>query len=416
MKILQINNHHEVKGGSERVYLETGKLLAAHNHQVFYFSSAQPGKDISDSTHCIIDAKSFNKAGWISQLMNAGRFIYSSDVAARLDDFLSKVQPDIAHLHIFYGQLTNSILPVLKKHKIPCVMSVHEYRLLCPVYTLFDQQGKICDQCASGNYLPAITKRCNRNNILFSALSSLECFVRDRFFAYEKYISTFIMVSQFCKNIHDKHRPGMAAKSVKLFNFVDLDCFRRTETHDGYYLYLGRISHEKGIRTLLEAVQHTTYKLKVVGTGDLLACLEAEFVNYPNIEFCGFRSGAELAALIQGAKFLCIPSECNENNPMSVIESFAYGKPAIGSDIGGIPEMVINNETGFLFPPGDSNALRDLLQRCEQLTEDEYRSLCINAYEFVKQNNSKEVHYSNLMRIYDDVISSQCLTQVSALL
>lgn len=406
MKILQINNHHILKGGSERVYFETGKLLSTYGHQVYYFSSSPHGTGVGDANSCIVETRSFEKSGFVSRLKNVSNFIYSFNSAFMLDKFIHEIRPDIAHLHIFYGHLSNSILPVLKKHKIPCVMTIHDYRLLCPVSNLFDNNGSTCEKCSSGNQFFAISNRCNRNNYLFSTLSSLECFVRDKIFPYEKYIDKFILVSQFSKEIHETYRAQMAKKIIQLYNFVDLDRYMRTNRNEGYYLYLGRISREKGVCSLLKAVQNTSCKLKIVGTGDQLANLQSEFSSCSNIEFCGFKSGIELVNLIQGAKFVCIPSVCYDNNPMSVIESFACGKPVIGANIGGIPELVFDNKTGFLFPPNDSNALRQLLLKCEQMSECEYLALSDAAYAFAVNNLSKEVHYSKLIKIYSDVIES----------
>lgn len=404
MKILQINNHHELRGGSERVYLETGKLLAENGHDVFYFSSSKAGINYQNRNTCILKAESFENTSKIKKIYNVFRFVYSIKVASCLDEFIKEVRPDIAHLHIFYGQLSNSILPVLKKHKIPCVMSVHEYRMLCPTYTLYNQNGEICNLCASGRYINAIKNKCNKNNFWFSAISALECFLRDKLFFYGKYIAKFIMVSKFCKDTHERYIPGVRNKSIKLFNFIDTSCFSRTQTHKGYFLYFGRISREKGIATLLNAVKNTNCHLKVVGCGDMLDAIKNEFLECPRIEFCGFKSGPDLEEVIRGAKFVCVPSEWYENNPMTIIEAFAHGKPVIGANIGGIPELVLDDLTGFLFQPGDSVGLSKLLLKCDSLSENDYQRLSLNAFDFANKNTSKEVHYSKLMKIYNDIL------------
>ncbi len=404
MKVLQINNHHALKGGSERVYLETGRLLEERGHEVSYFSTVADSDGVDKKNMRLLPAAVMLRKGFFDQAVQALDFIYSRSVARELDKFLTSNRPDVAHLHIFYGQLTNSVISVLRRHRIPCVMSVHEYRMLCPAYALLNQEGEICHKCAGGNYLNAVAGKCIKGNSSYSALSALESFVRDRFFSYQGSIHRFVMVSKFCLDLHVRYKPELKSKSVALFNFVDLDRFQYESNKSDYFLYFGRVSREKGVATLLDAVSSTALKLKVVGNGDLLDEFKERYSDRKNIEFLGFKSGEELAGLISKARYVCVPSEWYENNPMSVIESFAYGTPVIGADIGGIPELVIDGRTGYLFKSGDAAALRDLLLMCEKLSEEEYGQLSVGAREFAEKNNAKEVHLKTLEKIYKEAI------------
>ena len=406
MRVLQINNHHALKGGSERVYLGTGRLLASKGHEVFYFGTGTDSGGIDESRVRILPPDPFEQQGFVNRVRRAGRFIYSGRVADALDDLLRDTKPDIAHLHIFYGQLSNSILPVLRKHGVPCVMSVHEYRMLCPAYVMYDREGRVCERCADGGYAPAVTKKCVKGSVVGSLVAAAECWARDRFFSYSKYISRFIMVSEFCRDIHVRFRPELAAKSRALFNFVDVDSFAPQESHEGYFLYLGRLSREKGVSTLIQAARDLGLKLKIVGGGDLDAQLRAMVGDDASIEFLGFKSGGELAGLVRNAKFVCVPSEWYENNPMSVIESFAYGKPVIGSRIGGIPELVRHGETGFLFDLGNAHSLKEVMSVAAELNDQEYSLMSRASRSFVEKNNSEEGHYSALIDVYKDAIEA----------
>lgn len=403
MRVLMVNNHHQLKGGSERVYFETAQLMASRGHEVFYFSSSP---SLSDSSNAFfVPQATMPGEGMVGNIRRAFQFIYSSQAARKLDEVIAAVRPDIAHLHIFYGHLTSSILPVFRRHQVPVVMSVHEYRLLCPCYTLFDTSSRVCCDCASGNYLPSIQKKCVKGSAPYSVVAAAECYVRDRFFPYGKYVAKFIMVSEFCRQIHVRYKPDLAEKSMKLFNFIDLSQCSEARSNDGYFLYLGRLSREKGLITLLDAFSMLpAVRLKIAGDGEMRTNVQAVCSTSSNIEYCGFKSGEELKALITGAKAICVPSEWYENNPMSVIESFGYGKPVIGARIGGIPELVIDGETGLLFEPGNVLSLREAVLRFERLSTPAYEAMCKSARTFVELNNNPEDHYNVLMNVYREAM------------
>ncbi|BBB33401.1 group 1 glycosyl transferase [Thermotomaculum hydrothermale] len=410
IKVLQINNYHYLKGGSETVYLKTGELLQRKGHDVIFFSVRD--KEILDTKHSsyFINPVDFKNLPFFKKVLMVKRFFYSKDAANSLEKLILDTKPDIAHLHIFYGRLSLSILPVLKKHKIPVVMTVHEYRMLCPMYLMLDRKGKICEKCAKGNYFHCVFKRCNRGKLLDSMGVSFECFFRDLFFPYEKHIDKFIMVSKFIMKKHIKYKPELEEKSVQIYNFINFDKLTPYHSHENYYLYFGRLSKEKGIFTLLKAWKNfPELKLKIAGSGNEEANLKRMIKenNLKKIKLIGLKKDKELEEIGRKAKFVIVPSEWYENNPMSVIESLALGTPIIGANIGGIPELISDGLTGFLFESKNTSSLIRAIEKAEILDEHKYKEFSKSAHSFAKENFNSEIYYNKLLEVYNNVNSAK---------
>lgn len=411
MKILQINNYNYLKGGSEKVYQVTIELLKANGHQVKYFSIADPRNEELCEGYAVSIQKWSDVKGLGGKLKGVRNFIYNRQVAWQLDSFWQEYHPDVAHLHIFYGNLSNAIVDVLRKHHIPMVQSVHEFRLLCPVYTCLDPHLEICEKCAKETLkLSCVLKRCVKNSLLMSTIAAMECFVRDVFYSYQKNISAFIMVSRFIENKHIDYFPQIASKCHQIYNSIDVDYYEKfvipTHCKERYYLYLGRLSYEKGIKTLINVFKIKPHlHLKIAGTG----VAENELKKYTrelglsNVEFLGFVSGEKLLNIVSAAYFTMVPSEWYENNPLSVIESLALGTPVIGSDIGGIPELIVGGKNGFLHKPKDEQSLSEALQCAEGLSREEYESFCTFSVDMAREFFDNRVYYQKLIKLYEQI-------------
>jgi len=409
MKVLQINNYHKLRGGSERVYFETAKILEKNGHDVLFFSVKDDEFENHYSDKYFVKPFHYENAGFLEKVKYSIEFIYNKEAKEKLELLIKNEKPDIAHLHIFYGRLTSSILPMLKKYNIPVVMSVHEYRMLCPAYVMRDNKGQICEKCADGNYFNCILGKCTKNNLLYSTIAALECFIRDKFFSYEAYIDTFIMVSQFIMDKHIQYRPSLKSKSEQIYNFVDISKYKPNFSHDNYYLYFGRLSHEKGIMTLLNVWRNfPDLKLKIVGGGEL----EKDVIQYidehkiSNVELLGYLKGDTLFEVVKKSKFIFVPSEWYENNPMNIIESFALGKPVIGSRIGGIPELVKEGYNGYLFESGNFDDLTNTIKKAESTLDNDYTRFGNNARIFAEEHFNETKYYDALLKVYEALAAS----------
>ena len=407
MKILQINNYHYLKGGSERVYFETAKILEKNGHDVLFFSVKDEGSEKHYSEKYFVKPFNYNNESALKKIQHTTEFIYNKEAKTNLELLIKNEKPDIAHLHIFYGRLTSSILPILKKYNIPVVMSVHEYRMLCPAYVMRDNNGEICEKCADGNYFHCIIGKCIKKNLVYSSIAALECFVRDRFISYEEHIDRFIMVSQFIMDKHIQYKPSMKSKSTQIYNFLDLSNYSPNTSHQNYYVYFGRLSREKGILTLLNAWRNfPDLQLKIVGGGELEKDV-IKFIdehNMSNVELMGYLSGDTLFDVVKKSKFVFVPSEWYENNPMNVIESFALGKPVIGARIGGIPELIKEGFNGYLFESGNLDDLTNTIKRAESVSDDEYLRFANNARKFAEEHFNETKYYLELLKIYEELL------------
>ena len=261
--------------------------------------------------------------------------------------------------------------------------------------------GVVCEKCKDGRFFHCVVHRCHKGGFLPSIIYTCESYFNRILKKYD-WVKYFICPSKFLLNKHAES--GISLKRlVHIPNFIKLDNFQPSFNVGSYVLYAGRLSREKGILSLLKSIQDLDIQLKIVGDGPMRNEYE-RFVRENSLKdviFEGYKSGDELRDLFRGAAFVVFPSEWYENAPMTVLEAFAYGKPVIGSDIGGIPEMIINGETGFLFSPGDHQDLREKIQYLlsnPSLIE----TLGRKARKRVEEEYNADLHYKRLMEIYNN--------------
>lgn len=408
MRILQINSCHNPRGGADVVYLNTGKLLEDHGHKVFYFSQ-EDKKNLTTPTskYFVKEINYFGKTIF-DKIYSLPRFFYSLEAKNKISKLLGDLSPDIAHIHLYKGVLTPSILLELKRHKIPVIITLHDYGLLCPHNTMLDGKMNICSKCTNGTALNCIFNKCNHNNLFTSTVSSLEFIFHKTFFPFEKYFAKIIAVSKFGQKIH-QDSGHFLRKVDHLYNFYpNLGSTEFNSERGGYFLFFGRLSREKGIQTLLSAWSGKVRKskLKIVGTGELFNELNQATSNNKSIELMGFRTGNELISIIKGASFIIVPSEWYENNPLTIIEAYANGRPVIGSNSGGIPEIINNNSTGYIFPMKSVKALSNTIDLAESIDDEEFMRLSRNARKFAEKHFSEIAHYRTLIGMYKELVNA----------
>lgn len=401
MRILLINRNHFVGGGADRVYLNTGKLLEASGHDVAYFSTSNEQNVVSDYNEYFVNDIKPRGGSFYSKIKGVKKYLYNTDALDNLQKLIDDFKPEVAHLHLFYGALSASVLKTLKDNKVPIVTTIHDYRLLCPVNSMLDKDGKICEKCKNDKFYNCIAKRCSEGNVFQSTVVTAEAYMRKFIFDPLTYINHFIFVSQFSRNKHISFDNRYKKKSSHLYNFSNYTANEKWRRGD-YLFYYGRLSKEKGILNLINAAKKTNSKLIIAGDGPQKEEVLNEISGFTNIEYVGFKSGAELNDLIVKSSFVVVPSEWYENNPMTIVESFLLGKPVIGSNIGGIPELV-TNETGFIFEPADTLSLCVAIQSAENMTKEEYDIVSDNCFNFAKKYFHEQNHFNELMKIYNKV-------------
>ena len=407
MRILLVNNFHHILGGGDKAYFNCIDLLNKKGHDVIHFSAKHEKNFPSPFEKYFVSNTNFSHdQSILSKVQTAKSYLNNSDAPKQLQLLIDEQKPDIAHLHIFQSRLSSSFLPVFKKNNIPVVMHVHEYKLLCPIYKLKNNKGEICEKCCTGNFVNAAINKCNRASYLYSALAGFEAYYTNKKFNWLTHIDHFIMVSDFIKQKHIQYYPQIESKSTGIYNFIDTELLEQNNAHKNYFIYTGRVSSEKGLLTLIKAWQKFPNKiLKIVGGGDYLNVLK-EFVKEKklgNVEFTGFVNHDELIKIVADAKFLVMPSEWYENNPLSVLESMALGTPVIGASIGGIPELV-TGERGFLFQPGNVNDLAEVIEKAYAVSDNKYKAYSDNCRKFIENNMNEDIIYRKMLNIYQNLL------------
>ena len=402
LKLVFANNYYYLRGGSEKVFFDEIFLLKKRGHKVLPFSRRY-SQNIENLEYFPPDIEYLN-APIYKKFLASFSLIHSLTCAKYFSQLLDKEDPDIVHGHNIYGRLTTSIIDVAKKKQIPFVLTLHDYKLLCPSYLMLNN-GRPCDLCRGRRFYLCLLKRCHKGSFVASLVYTAEayfCLFMKKYSAVNFFIcpSNFLLSKCLEAGVDEN-------KLVYLPNFIPIKEFEPSYAGKDYILFVGRLSQEKGILTLLKAMKGLDIKLKVVGDGPMRPICE-QYVRdqgISNVSFEGYKSGKELENLYRNALFTVFPSEWYENAPMSVLESFAYGKPVIGSNIGGVPEMIKDGKTGILFTSGNSNELRekisDLLKHPSLI-----KLMGQRARKLVEAKFNPDVHYTNLIRIYEKAISN----------
>lgn len=405
MKILLINNFHYRKGGSEVVYFNIADLLQQYGHEIIFFSCVDEKNEPCRQQEFFIRPN--NK---LSKLKGAIRYFYNTVAKHNIEKLILAEKPDIAHIHLFWGGISPSILSVLHKYDIPVVHTVHDYRMICPAYTFRTPNGTICEECQGVHFYKCIKHRCSKGSLAQSVLMAAEMYERNVFFNPTKKIDGFIFVSEFSRTKHIEYAPAFSeVASTVIYNTSKqpadefMNHFKRK-----YFLYFGRLSPEKGVETLINAIKELPdTRLTIVGTGREEPKLRELAEGFNNIEFMGYKQGDDLKRIIADASFIIVPSEWYENNPMTVIEGYMQGIPVIGSAIGGIPEIIENGRTGYTFTCRDKNDLIAKIKKASCLSDTEYTQMSISAKKFAENNFDEEKYYNKLMNFYIQIINNR---------
>lgn len=404
MKILMANKFFYIKGGSETYYFSLKRLLEAKGHTVIDFSMKDDKNFDSKYSQYFVEGVNYNGPMNLREKLRAARnIIYSRDAKIKLEKLIIDTKPDIAHLHIFQHQLSPSILDVLKKYKIPTVYTAHDLKMLCSNYVMMTH-GTICEKCKGGHYIHCFKQKCVKNSVLKSGINAVEGYIHKWRKSYDT-IDVILTPSNFYKKKFidfgvDKD------KVIHLTNFLDKEVPKVNELpiKDSYFLYFGRLSVEKGVMTLVKAMEGTKEMLYIVGNGPCKEEVEQYILenNIQNVSVLGFKSGQELIDLVGNAKAVILPSEWYENGPYSAIEALQLGRPIIGSELGGIPELIDGN--GIIFQHGDVNRLKEVIEKFPDVTTKEYMTLCKRSQEIFRGKYRSEEHYEQLSRIYNNLI------------
>jgi glycosyltransferase involved in cell wall biosynthesis len=401
MRIAMANNYYYIRGGAERVLFEEKKILEAHGHQVPVFSQAHPLNEFSEFSDYYCPFKDWRNISRFQKVPMALNLMYDRRTARGFNRFLEASKSNIVHTHNIYGGLTTSILDIAKRKAVPVVMTLHDYKLICPSYAMLNR-GRVCDGCRNGRFIHCLLNTCHKESLTASGVYCIESYLNKWLHKYDT-IRYFICPSKFSLQKHADHGIDRD-RLLHIPNFVNSSIYKPQYENGQYALFVGRISREKGVFTLLAAVEHLNIQVRIVGDGPLKAEYEDMAKRMPHVIFEGYKTGDNLRRLYEDAAFLVLPSECYENAPMTILEAYAYGKPAVGSRIGGIAEMIDHEKTGMLFEMGNARQLADCI---DNLWKDKSlrQQMGRAAHEKVERKYSAEAHYEQLMKVYRNLLN-----------
>lgn len=411
MRILLVNYRYFISGGPEKYMFNITKMLEDHGHEVIPFS-VHSNKNVKteyskyfvepiggrDATY-FDEVKKTPKSIW--QMLT--RSVYSVEVKKAIQKEIGDVKPDLVYIIHFVNKLSPSVITGAKKMGIPVVLRLSDYFLLCPRFD-FMYQKKVCEDCLKYGYRSCIKKRCVKGSLFASVVRVFSMKVHNALNIY-KNVDAFITPSEFLKK-------KLVANGFNEEKIVCIPTFTTSKTEVGepkvgaYGLYFGRITEEKGVETVIQAYETLPeYQVKIMGDDTteeairLKKYVKEKHLN--NIEFLGFKGGAELEEVIKGARFTLIPSIWYDNLPNTALESFQYSKPVIASNIGSLSELVVDGFNGYLFEPGN---VQELAEKIKKLDDDEIvQKYGANSRSRLENRFSPNRHYDALIKVYGAV-------------
>lgn len=398
MKILLSNKFFYPRGGDCIHTIQLKKLLEQKGHQVAVFSMDFPENLESIYSEYWPSEVSFENKKPKKLISALKRPFGVLEVSEKWNRLLNEFEPDIVHLHNIHSQLSPIIAEESKKQNIPVVWTLHDYKLLCPTYTFMDNTGNVCEDCLK-KPKSVITKKCIKESLLPSVLGYLELKKWNKN-KLQQITHKFISPSRFLKS--KMMEGGFHSEQIEhIFNFADNEKFNNIvkSKRKNQIIYLGRLSKEKGVETLCKAFNNKqNVKLKIIGDGALRLNLQKKYAS-STIEFLGFKSWDFIKEELGNSKFLVIPSEWYENNPLTIIEALALGTPVLGAGIGGIPELITQKKNGLIFKSGNHQDLSERIEEMISIKDWDYKNIQIEA----KKSFSEEIYYNKLMKVYSTI-------------
>jgi len=340
MKVLLVHNNYIPVGGAEVFFHETNRVLKKNNIKTALFSTYEEKQNIDSKWKSYFVKIKNHKKNLFHSLFNIREIIYSRDSKKKFQKLINDFQPDVVHIFAIYLRITPSILEVCRKKNIPVIMSCNDYKHLTPEYKLYPFKKRRL--FFNINFLTNLSAKIG-NYIDFYFHKIMK--------TYDRGISLYLFASNFMANETERRWKNKSYKWDILRNPYNSKKNTPNYSNEDYCLYFGRLSDEKGVDVLIKAIKISSHcKLKIVGDGPYKKYLEKlSSKNDNKIEFLGEVWGNELERIIKNSKFIVCPSIWHENFPYVIIQSQSFGKAVIGSNVGGIPELVDHNISGFIY-------------------------------------------------------------------
>lgn len=410
MKILMVNKFFRIVGGSDTYCFALADALKAAGHNVVFFSMKDERNWPAENESDFVENIDYNTTDTLKKLKYAFKYIYSFEAKNKIAKVLDREKPDVVHLNHIHHQITLSVVSEIKKRNIPMVFTLHDVICACPNYMMLSD-GKVCEKCVPGHFYNCIKERCVKNSLFKSILAAIEAWNYRCMQVYDD-IDAYIAPSDFYrKKLTDSrftNKPIYHMKNMLPIETIYGNIMEREE----YTLFFGRLSKEKGIFSLIKAMELTKNRvlLWIVGEGELSEKLEEYVVQHnlsERVSFLGYKSGNELERIVRKAKCVVLASEWYENGPYAIAEASAYGTPCIVSDMGGLPETVVDGYNGYICKAGNPQSLAEKLDLVYELSDEDYNAMCNNAVEKAKKDYGTERYVNAITELYTSLINDK---------
>ncbi|MGB0886695.1 MAG: glycosyltransferase family 4 protein [Vicingaceae bacterium] len=380
MKILQVHNYYQLRGGEATVVETEKKLLEENGHEVITYY--RNNKEIAEYS-LIKKVRLLKDTTWSDSSYN------------EVLNILKENKPDVCHVHNTLPIISPSVYAACKAQNVPIVQTLHNYRLIC-ANGLFFRDGKVCEDCLGKSAYNAVAKKCYRNSTLQTYTVARMVEKNKTNNIWSDLVDAYLCFTDFAKNKFVEH--GLPKDKIFIKpNFVDFN-LNANHVKEDYLIYVGRLDENKGVRMFKKLSKSLKIPIKIVGEGDL----KSELENLDNIELLGKQPYEKTINLIQKAKALILPSFCYEGMPMTILEAFASKTLVVASNLGAMQTMINHKQNGLLFKPKAVNEL----QNCIDLAlENHAETMVKNAYLDYKNKYSKTANYNALMNIYTKITS-----------
>jgi glycosyltransferase involved in cell wall biosynthesis len=396
--LLSINNYYYPRGGAEVVFFRHNGMLHDAGWDVVPFAMNHRLNVGGERSEFVAELE-YGRAsdGVVTRLRQGVKAVYSFEARSKLARLIDRAPPDLAHAHNVYHHLSPSILSLLHSRSIPLVMTLHDLKIACPAYSMLSRDG-VCERCRDGRLYQVVTHRCMKGSLALSALVMIESYLHSWLGSYLRNVDRFLVPSRFyLRKLVEWGFPAGRFEYVP--NFVAADAFEACYEPGKRFVYFGRLIREKGVATLIHAAAEAGVGVDLIGTGPAEAELR-ELAAGKDVRFLGFLSGTTLNKAVAAARAVVVPSEWYENAPLAVLEGAALGKPLLVARIGGLPELVVDGESGWTFESGSVASLVERLRHVAALPDREVASAGMAARRRIEDEFSPARYLERIRDVY----------------
>ena len=397
--LLRLHNYYYPRGGAEVVFFRHNGMLHDAGFNVVPFAmNHRMNVGGAERPEFVAELEYGRDSDSVAAKISKGlKSVYSFEARNKLGKLIDRAAPDVCHAHNVYHHLSPSVLGLVRARGIPLVMTLHDLKIACPAYSMLSHDG-VCERCRDGRLYQVVTNRCMKGSLALSALVMLESYLHLLLGSYVRNVDRFLVPSRFYLNkLVEWGFPAERFEYVP--NFVSADTFEPCYAPGERFVYFGRLSREKGIATLIRAARQAGVGLDIIGTGPIEQELR-ELAAGQDVRFLGYLTGAKLNAAVSSARAVVVPSEWYENAPLSVLEGAALGKPLIVARIGGLPELVVDDESGWSFESRSAEELAACLRRVAALPDTSVAAAGMAARRRIEDEFSPQRYLERIRAVY----------------